>query len=92
MPKKVLEMKKYKFRAECTQDVINLALLLDGKDVESLTIKTMSIGSDVEAVIISNIPYMDIIEMMRQVSDGHVMAQTIKPIQEYTGERNYQMN
>ena len=35
---------------------------------------------------------LELIEKMREVVDSHVMIQTLQPIEQYTGERNYKLN
>ncbi len=47
-------------------------------------------GHDALVVIDTNVSLDMTREIMRRVSDGHVMAETVAPIEEYTGDRTYE--
>lgn len=83
-------MNTYKFRAECMSDVCALLPLIAGPNlIESVNITTNKDYPDVQAEITTVYPIGAIMEAMRQVPDGHVMRQTLQPIETYTGERDY---
>jgi hypothetical protein len=78
-------MKKYKLRTECTVDVINfLNKLID----YSLTSFSLSEG---EFEFETDLTLDKIILILQNLTDTHVMYQTVKPIEEYTGERDYKI-
>lgn len=86
-------MNTYKLRAECWDDIQKMYEEL-GDDVIPFGVtihKDKSGLPDVEAVFKSPLPWQKIIDLMLCIEDGHVMYQTIKPIEEYTGERNYKI-
>ena len=85
---------KYKFRAECSHDALTFRDNTIGL-TENFTIIPQDIeGSpipDVDVEFDSEMSLDEIIDEMREVIDGHVMLQTVKPIEEYTGERDYDL-
>ena len=78
---------EYKFRAECLNDVLELVKI----KTFSTTLWTLNndnpIGLDVEVTFWSDSSLTKIINEMKNVIDGHVMYQTIQPIEKYTGQR-----
>jgi hypothetical protein len=82
----------YRFRAECETDVENLKTLLPGHYVvtrETLNVKGEEVPiPDVTVELTTLKPIKEVIEKMRSVSDGHVMAETVEYFTEYTGIRN----
>lgn len=86
---------QFKFRAECLADVREkwLAALADN-DAEVEAIHCVSLNDelpDVEVTFYSDDSLDEIRDVMRQIIDGHVMWQTVAPIAEYTGQRNFEV-
>lgn len=87
-------MKKYKFRAEVIVDVANLIHV--AADHCEMTKEKFCIDSvlredpypDVDVVFQSNIPYTTLLKLFKEVKDGHVMAESLSEIQNYTSERD----
>jgi len=79
---------KYKCRAECEEDILKF---WDNNidDVSDLEIFSSLNPLEVEATFNSPLELSEIIKLMENIFDGHVMYQTVKPIDEYTGERDY---
>lgn len=77
----------YKLRAEGLNDF--LAFLQKGMyfRVKSFTVETTS-GPDVVVSFKTDASLSEIKSKLDEVPDSHVMLETIKPIKEYTGERN----
>lgn len=79
----------YKFRAECQEDAQNFQNISKGLaqnfDFQKGTI------IDIIVTFESNLNLSDIIGLLRNIEDGDVMVQTVRPIHEYTGERNYEL-
>lgn len=84
-------MKTYKFRAECSQDVIKWLSFMDRCDMYPCLDSIIRIKDypDVECVFqfSDEIEIHDLISTMKQIEDGHVMWQTLQPINDFTGER-----
>ncbi len=79
----------HKFRAECEADVDELIKILP-QDY-SHTLKVMRadpIFPDVVVDIITPLTVPQLESLMRQVTDGHVMLQTVAPLDYYTGDRD----
>ncbi len=85
-------MPKYKFRAECFHDVQEFIPLVfaQGKPF-AFKIYPDTLFPDAEVEIEADISLEDMRSLMRQVFDSHVMVQTVMPIDQYTGERNYEL-
>jgi hypothetical protein len=85
---------KYKFRAECSLDALtfkdNTIGLTDNFEITQQDIDGLPIP-DVDVEFESDLSLDEIIDEMRDIIDGHVMLQTVKPIGEYTGERDYDL-
>jgi len=84
---------EYKFRAECQEDVLDLLILLPSGNIVDHDFDPFDEASpDVEVEIeLKNTTLDELREIMTEVIDGHVMVQTVMPIEEYTGERNYEL-
>lgn len=81
---------KYKFRAECSLD----AEQFENENRESISnseIVPVAGFSDVDVTFDSQLELSEIIDLMKNIDDSQVMYQTIKPIDEYTGERDYDL-
>lgn len=79
----------YKFRAECQEDAQNFQNISKGLaqnfDFQKGTVIDIIVTFD------SNLNLSEIIGLLRNIEDGHVMVQTVRPIHEYTGQRNYDL-
>jgi len=81
---------KYKFRAECAED----AYRFEAKNrdaILNMQITPTEGIPDVEVTIDCELKKSEIILLMKEIADGHVMYQTVLPINEYTGHRNYDL-
>jgi len=80
-------LKHFKLRAECFHDVL---LLIDklSKSLYGYRIERDFLP-DVEFEFITNMTSNDILAILRKQADSHVMMDTLKPFDEYTGERQY---
>ena len=85
---------EYKFRAETVADADKwiIALHVSGAGVESIHVRLVDeLTPDVVVTFYSNDTLDEIRDVMRHVVDGHVMWQTVQPVAEYTGERDYEL-
>lgn len=85
--------KSYKFRAECYADAAT-ALAKLFPYVSNFTVVRMrgdngNFIPDVEVKINTILHPDSLMDILQKVKDGHVMYQTVKPLAEYTGERDY---
>ena len=87
-------MTTYKFRAECIQDV-DLFTILIGELATNLKTEMdfpeLDWAADVVVTFDSELPIEEIIIIMNGVDDGHVLYQTVQPIEKYTGARDYSL-
>ena len=75
-----------KFRAECAWDITQL--INETKATwNTITITKLAPFPDVEVVIDSEMSIEDWRECLSVIEDGHVMVDTIQPIESYTGRR-----
>lgn len=85
---------EYKFRAECQTDAMKffelLPSALNTAKIDSLDGETKF--PDVIVLFECNLSLEDIRNLMREVEDSHVMLQTVALADNYTGERNYEIN
>lgn len=81
----------YKFRAECEIDAEQFQE--ENVDVISdLEINIIDVDfPDVHVTFESELSLEEIIDRMIIIPDGHVMYQTVQPIEKYTGNRNYNL-
>lgn len=81
----------YKLRAECSDDIDKLRELVD--DIDIVYFKRHKIGdqfiSDCTIEFTTKLMLKDIRSVIAKIEDGHVMRQTVQPIDLYTGERDY---
>lgn len=77
-------MSRYKFRAECLHDIIQL---MERVPLLNVKIVKPDIIPDCTAEITTDLSIADIKNVMREIEDSHVMIETITPISKYTGER-----
>lgn len=76
-------MNNFKFRAECLHDVVELLKIMP---VQSYKIQTIGIP-DVEVEFSCDAFRDEIINYMEQIPDSHVMIQTLRDADDYTGTR-----
>lgn len=81
-------MKKYKLRAECTQDILLfIGMIIDR--VKSFSMLPMPEVPDVEFEFTLDATLEELLDCLQYIDDGHVMYQTVQPIEQYTGDRDY---
>ncbi len=80
----------YKLRAECVQDILNFINQLVNHGIKANFGSINTLYN--ELVFDSKITREQIMALVRKVEDGHVMLQTIQPIEKYTGERDLDIN
>ena len=86
----IVEIKHYKFRAECEQDVDELRVVLGMKCLK--TVKTIAYYfPDTVVDLYTTLSLAEIRNAIREIADGLVMLQTIVIASEYTGERNFEL-
>jgi hypothetical protein len=74
-------MQTYSFRAEVPVDVVAFKALLNREGVVSdLNVVGGGELPDVKADMRADAPLERLQELMRQVDDGHVMLQTLRPV------------
>ena len=83
-------MEKFKFRAECLRDVEELLRQINHSEME-VNIKFFHVP-DVEVTLLTSLTLDSIIQEAREIDDCHVIVETIQPIQDYTGERDWSRN
>jgi len=76
----------YKLRAECLDDVL-LFIHRMPTDIWSMKIVQREPLPDVEFEFKTTLTSDEIIALLEKQDDSHVMMDTIKPIDKYTGER-----
>lgn len=76
-------MNNFKFRAECLHDVVELLKIMP---VQSYQIRTIGVP-DVEVEISCDAFRDEVIAYMEQVPDSHVMIESLRDANEYTGKR-----
>lgn len=89
-------MTRFKFRAECTIDIIQFIIAAKdaGIDIHNPNHRIMNIDGtplpDAEFQFDTKTGTLDkIIDVMKGMEDAHVMYQTVQPIDTYTGERDF---
>ena len=76
---------KYKFRAECSNDVVQFITNTRNK-LYNYNMQTIQ-APDVEFEFETKMELHEIIAILMNITDGHVMYQTVQPLEKYTGER-----
>lgn len=79
---------EYKLRAECSNDVL-LFVALCGTKLTNFSMKEWEGYPDVDFVFTTDLSITEIINLMKTIDDSHVMIETVRPINEYTGIRDY---
>lgn len=84
---------KYKFRAECNQDIEQFLNALPKNEILShQTFPDLNGRPDVETIIdFASFNIDKIRDFMRLIPDGHIMVQTVALEKDYTGIRNYNL-
>ena len=82
----------FKLRAEFTPDVEALRELIPSHSIEHVHIHPVIGLPDCDCILrVSGFNLEAMREFCRGVTDGHVMLQTIQPVSQYTGERDYDL-
>jgi hypothetical protein len=76
----------FKLRAECLQDVIGLIQRMP-ENAWAVKIEQWDSLPDVEFEFKTRLNQTEIIGLLNQQDDSHVMIDTLKSIDEYTGKR-----
>lgn len=89
-------MTTFKFRAECQHDIAMLrgVLKVTGTPARVRMRRLTLAGAqmpDCEGIIHCDLTLRQVRALMRRVSDGHVMVQTVAPADAYTGRRDYRI-
>ena len=79
------DLNHFKLRAECFQDVLILIDKLN-KNLYGFRIERDFLP-DVEFEFITNLTLDEILAILDNQVDSHVMMETLRPFDEYTGER-----
>ena len=79
------DLNHFKLRAECFQDVLILIDKLN-KNLYGFRIERDFL-TDVEFEFITNLTLDEILAILDNQVDSHVMMETLRPFDEYTGER-----
>ena len=80
----------YKLRAECSNDVVQFIQNAHSQMTNFKMQKDKELP-DVEFEFETELALDEIILTLKEIEDSHVMYQTVKPIDEYTGERDYDL-
>lgn len=78
--------KHFKLRAECLSDVLPLIKKMP-KNVWGIKIEQWGPMPDVEFEFKTRLTSDEILAILKKRVDSHVMIDTLKPYDEYTGER-----
>jgi hypothetical protein len=80
----------YKLRAESLNDVVQF-IQNEYSHMKNFNMKRDELFPDVDFEFETDLTLDEIIFKLKNINDSHVMYQTIKPINEYTGSRNYEL-
>lgn len=75
-------MNRFKFKAECETDIMRLKERLAGEYVPEP-------GNELEIRLTTACSLSEVREIMLSIPDGHVMADTVDTLGQYTGKRAY---
>ena len=82
----------YRWRAECpANNEALIKLLPHGELLKYQSLRLAPFPDTTSEAEVKSLTLEDMRNIMRQVPDGHVMAQTVQPKDLYTGERNYDL-
>lgn len=79
---------RYKFRAECLQDVVDFINLTIGK-IQNLEIYHDPDYPDTRLTFDTSLDKESLLLIIDKIEDGHVMSDTLELLSEYTGKRKY---
>jgi len=84
----------FKLRAECQKDVEDLIVLLPkGSLLHYEPIYSKTTPPDMEfMLILKDVDFEKIKNYIRSIEDSHVMLQTVQPLENYTGNRDYNIS
>lgn len=102
-----MKTKRYKLRSECFKDIADFLEIFkskrwgikieqqflppgEGPEIDEFQQTGIPIP-DCELEFSTRATFDEIVAALKKVPDGHVMWQTVKPIDEYTGDRIYEM-
>lgn len=85
-----LKLNTYKLRAEGLNDFLSFLQTGMYMKMKSFTIEPIGVP-DVVVSFVTDASLSEIKSKLKEVPDSHVMLETIKPINEYTGERDRMM-
>lgn len=77
-------MKRFKLRAECLADVVRL---IHAQGFTNGLIETHKGFPDVEFEFESNDSMSTLLSRLQRIEDGHVMLETLQPVELYDGNR-----
>lgn len=77
----------FKLRAECLDDVLLLLEKMRERNIWAIKIEQFGILPDVEFEFKTGLTSDEILVILMKQVDSHVMMETLKPFDEYTGER-----
>jgi hypothetical protein len=80
----------YKLRAESLNDVVQF-IQNEYSHMKNFNMKRDELFPDVDFEFETDLTLDEIIFKLKNINDSHIMYQTIKPINEYTGTRNYEL-
>lgn len=79
---------KYKLRAECSYD-LTLFINLCHNILSQFSMIKMNQIPDVEFEFTTDLSIIEVIDYLETLEDSHVMIETLKAIDSYTGIRDY---
>ncbi|ELY1992905.1 hypothetical protein SL054_002266 [Flavobacterium psychrophilum] len=85
-----MELKKYKLRAECSNDVVNFLNNIHTQ-LHSFKFERWKNLPDCQLIFSTELALDEIQYCLLDIEDCHVMAQTVMPYRLYTGKRNYEL-
>jgi len=80
----------YKLRAECSTDVVQFIKNAHSQ-LTNFKMQKDKDFPDVEFEFETELALDEIILKLKKIKDAHVMRQTVKPIDEFNGKRNYNL-
>lgn len=84
-------METLKFRTECQEDVTEFKKYMPSKEMRTVA-KEKDALEGVTITFETNMTLDKVIYYMGKVLHGHSMYQTLAPVAEYTGIRNYDIS
>lgn len=87
-PSNTPALMRYRFRAECVPDI---GRLLSDRDFQFLYLEIECSLGDSVCSFSSSLSLDEVRNIMWRVVDGHVMAQSVAVAENYTGERDFDL-